>query len=397
MSSRPPVIEMPVIEGLYFRLLNSPKKINVVQGGGDAGKTVTILQVIATDLINNPKLIATVTAQDGPNLKAGALRTFQRYVEPYIGPFIRQYNISEKTYYFGNGSVLEFKSFQDEQDARGAERDILFMNEANSRPYEFFWQLQRKTRQKVYLDYNPTSSFWVHNKVIPGAEELEQSFAGKVKCFLVDHRSNPYLTAEQHQEYESMSDPDLFQVYARGKVGKIKGLIYGHFKKVSGPPQSYDRIIWGIDYGYTNDPTALTKIWCWGRKRWVQELCYRPGVSAQELKNLITGNGYQAGQTIWSEHDQHMINQLRVLGLPVYPAHKGPNSIAPRIAAVRQHEVYYFDSPNLENEIKNYKFVTVRDIATGKEVMTNLPVDAYNHLCDSAGYAIYSDSLRNRQ
>lgn len=392
-----PVKQMPVIEALYFKLLHSDKKINVVQGGGDAGKTVTILQAITIQLLNNSGWIATVTAQDGPNLSGGALRTFHRYVEPYVNQYIRVFNKSEKTFYFNNGSTIEFKAFTDEQDARGSERDILFMNEANSRPYEFFWQLQRKTRQRVYLDYNPTSSFWVHNKVIPGAEELEKSFDGRVKCILVDHRSNPYLTKEQHDEYENMSDPELFQVYARGKVGKVKGLIYGHFKKSIVAPIVYDRIVWGIDYGYTNDPTVLIKVYCHGKTRYVHELCYRPGVSAQELKNLLLANGFKNGQIIWSEHDQHMINQLRVLGLPVYPAHKGPNSIAPRIANVRQHECYYIDSPNLENEIKNYKWVTVRDLVTGKEVMTNLPVDAYNHCCDALGYAIYSDNLRNKQ
>jgi len=386
---------MTVIDPFYSKLLESDKKINIVQGGGDSGKTVSILQVLTTLLNQNENEIATVTAQDGPNLSAGALRAFQRYVLPDFQPWVKQYNKSERSYYWLNGSVLEFKSFEDEQDARGSERDYLFMNEANSRNYDFFWQLQRKTRKQVYLDFNPTASFWVHSKVAPGPEQDKQ-FRNRVKCFLVDHRQNPFLTAEQHLEYESIGDPDLFQVYARGKVGKIKGLIYGHFRPVDGPPQVFDRIIWGIDYGYTNDPTAITKVYCQGRKRWVKEICYEPGISAQQIRALLLANGWVSGQMIYSEHDTQMINQLRLLGLPIYPAIKGPNSIAPRISKVREFDCYYFGSPNMKTELENYKWMTAKDLSTGKEVMTNVPVSGYDHLMDSLGYAIYSDSFRNR-
>ncbi len=372
--------KMPVIEPLFSKLLSSQKKINVVQGGGDAGKTVTILQAISKDLIDNSGWIGTVTAQDGPNLTGGALRAFQRYVVPYMEGYINQFNKTEKTVYFKNGSILEFKAFSDEQDARGSERDILFINEANSRTYDFFWQLQRKTRKKVYLDYNPTSAFFVHNKVVPGPEQDKQ-FKGRVNCFLVDHRHNPFLTPEQHAEYENIGDPDLFQVYSRGKVGKIKGLIYGHFRPVDGPPEVFDRIIWGADWGYVNDPTAITKIWCHGRDRYVKEISYEPGITANHVKSLFLSNGWQSGQMIYVEHDTQMINQLRVLGMPVYPAIKGPNSIAARISKVREFNCYYFDSPNLKIELENYKWVTAKDLRTGAETMVNVPVAGFEHLC----------------
>lgn len=383
---------------LFEKLRSCTKKIIVVQGGGDAGKTVTILQDIATRLAENPGWIATVTAQDGPNLTGGALRAFQRYVysDPEVSTHIRQFNKQEKTYYWKNGAILEFKSFDDELDARGSERDILFMNECNSRSYQFFWQLQRKTRHKCYLDYNPTSHFWVHEKILPG-DHQEKAFINNHQFFRLDHRHNPFLTAEEHQAYEDIGDPDLFRVYARGLTGKVKGLIFGHFREVQALPAIFDRIIWGIDYGYTNDPTVLMKVYCWGRHRYAQEILYKPGdVTPQELKDALLSNGFEPGQMIYSEADPNMINQLRLLGMPIFPAIKGPGSRIAGISKVRQYECFYYQSPHFKGELGSWKWVEAVDQATGKEIITNQPMDGNDHACDATRFAIYSDSFKHR-
>lgn len=383
---------------LFPKLLNCPKRIIVCQGGGDALKTTTILQVLAVKAIREPGSIITVEGEDIPNLKAGALRTFQRWVisDPQIASYITDYNKSDRVYTFKGGSIIEFKSFDDEQDARGSERDYLYMVEANSRPYSMFWQLQRKTRKQIFMCYNPTSRFWAHDKLTDEAT-ADKQFHGKVQLYITDHRHNPFLTPEEHQAYEDISDPDMFQVYARGRTGKIKGLIFGHFQKVYMFPEKVERIIWGIDYGYTNDPTALVKIGIDGRKRYCKECTYEPGIPSQGIKDALIINGFQDGQLIYSEHDPNIINQLRIMGLPVYPAIKGPGSIAAGISKVKEFECFYTsDSVNFEKEIFNWKWMSAQDIVTGKEVMTNVPIDAWNHCCDATRGAIYTDSFRHR-
>lgn len=383
---------------LFSLLLDNPKRIIILQGGGDALKTTTALQVLAVKAIREPGSIITVEGEDIPNLKAGALRTFQRWVisDPEIDSYITDYNKSDRIYTFKGGSIIEFKSYDDEQDARGSERDYLYMVEANSRPYSMFWQLQRKTRKQVIACYNPTSRFWAHDKLIDQAT-ADKQFKDKVQLYIVDHRHNPFLTQEEHDAYENISDPDMFDVYARGKTGKIKGLIFGHFKKIDKLPTEADRIIWGIDYGYTNDPTALVKIAVAGRKRYCKECSYQPGLSAKEIRDLLLLNGWQEGQPIYSEADPNIINQLRQLSLPALPAIKGPGSLAASISKVKEFECYYTaDSTNFEKEINTWKWTTAEDVITGKEVMTNIPVDAWNHLCDGARYAIYTDTFRYR-
>lgn len=383
---------------LFPLLINCQKRIIVCQGGGDALKTTTILQTLAVKAIREPGSIITVEGEDIPNLKAGALRTFQRWVisDKEINSYITDYNKSDRVYTFKGGSIIEFKSFEDEQDARGAERDYLYMVEANSRPYNMFWQLQRKTRKQIFACYNPTSAFWCHEKLL-NEETADKQFKGKVQLYITDHRHNPFLTQEEHDAYENISDPDMFMVYARGKTGKIKGLIFGHFRKIERLPEQCDRIIWGIDYGYTNDPTALVKIAVQGRKRFCKECSYEPGLSAGQIRDLLLLNGWQEGQPIYSEADPNIINQLRQLSLPALPAIKGPGSLAASISKVKEFECFYTaDSPNFEKEVNTWKWTTAEDVVTGKEVMTNIPVDAWNHLCDGTRYAIYTDTFRYR-
>lgn len=376
---------------LFTKLREQEQKIAILQGGGDAGKTVTALQYLAIDSIENKNSITTVTGQDLPNLKRGALVSFRRYVYPEISAYVKTFNIAESTFHFYNGSIIEFKSFKDELDARGSERDNLFMNEANSQTWSMFWQLQRKTRRKVIIDYNPTAPFWAHTNLIDGGEK---QFAGKWKLYITDHRHNPFLSADEHEMYENISDPDLFNVYSRGLTGKLKGLICGHFKQIERMPDC-DRYVWGIDYGYTNDPTAIVKIGIKGRARYMLECCYTAGLSAQHIKQIFINNGWNHSQPIYSEHDAEMILQLRKLGMPVSQAKKGPGSLVAGLAKLREYECYYIGA-NFHTEVITYKYITAKDLLTGKEILTNEPMDGSDHLISAGRYGVYTDSFVNR-
>lgn len=404
---------------LYPKIINCTKKNLVLQGGTSSAKTVTTLQALGTIATQQPKKLITITAQDLPTLKKGALRDFQSFVESdrEIESHIQRYNKSDYTYTYKNKTQIEFTAFDTEQKAKGSRRDYLYGNECNGIPWKIFWQLQRRTRIRTIVDYNPNAPFWVHEKLLSGKDrEFPRE---RVQLYITDHRHNPFLTQDEHDSIENISDPELHRVYARGLTGKITGLIFGHFKKCKqedcpyikrNSPEyfnavkimgqaavdkiTYDRIIWGIDYGYTNDETAVMKIWVQGRKRWCKEICYQTGLPAETLATLITSNGYEEGQQIYSEVDAGMINQLRILGLPASPAIKGPGCEIARIAKVREHECFYFDSPNFEAELLMYKWVMAVDMATGKDIMTNQPVKGWDHLCDAFAYADYTDSFR---
>lgn len=402
LKNKPPLLTGP----LFTKLESCDKKVIVIQGGGDAAKTSTILQWLAIKCIQTDNIQATVVGMSGPNLKRGAIRLFKKYVatDLQILPFLKIWNKTDKEQYFTTGSILSFVSFEDDEEkARGAENDYVFINEANLLSYNLFWQLQRKCRKKILLDYNPTFAFWAHAKLIKGGEK---QFEGKVQRYIVDHRHNPFLTEDEHQAYEDISDPEMFKVYARGETGQTKGAIF-RFKKVDKVPlkQVVDEkgniteaeldFGFGIDIGYTTDKTAIVKVWMNGKDHYYKELLYKcnddiqteinendikddrgnPQTVEGYIKKILVANGLTTSTLIWGDHDKNMSTKLRRIGVPYRMAKKGPGSITASISSVKRFNGYYVDSPNLENELKTYIFETVVDILTGNEVTTGEPVD----------------------
>lgn len=407
-------------------LMECKKKIVVCQGGGDSLKTTSILQNLSLKHTQEPRIKTTVTGRDLPKIKGGPLETWNRYAKPDVVPYMHKWNESSLTAYFKNYGAMEFKAFEDEDDATGSERDYLFCNEIPMMPYMMFWQLQRKTNRQVFVDYNPTSRFWIHERVLPFNEDgtpnpnQEPEFKDQVALFITDHRHNPFLTEARHRSYELIKDPELFKVYARGKTGKTRGLIYGHMKKMSSWEETtvdgvlyingvkVDRVCWGIDYGYTNDPTAIVKIMICGRVRYIRECAYTPGLSAEQIEAVFIAYGWTDEELIHCDIDNRveagatdMTNQLRMKGLPAYPAVK---AVAPGIAKVREMECYYYSDSkcsadpaisNYEKEVTSYRFMEGDDVITGKVIMLNRPEDTgWDHLMAATRYGIYSDTFR---
>jgi len=194
---------------------NSLADIVVNQGGTSSGKTYSILQNLFLHAIEDDNQVITIVGQDIPNLKVGALRDAQTILEhsEILQEFIADYNKSDRIYYFVNGSIMEFKSYEDAQDAKSGKRDYLFINEANGITKEIFDELYIRTKRKTYVDYNPNIEFWVHHELI-----------GKphVQLIISDHRHNPFLDDKIHEKIEAIEDAELWKVYARGLTGKLE-------------------------------------------------------------------------------------------------------------------------------------------------------------------------------
>lgn len=382
---------------LYEITKNCKKKYAVHQGGTSSGKTYAILQVLFTKAIENPSIVITCVGQDIPNLKLGAMRMAQQIYgdSAELKKFVKgDFNLSDRRYNFKNGSILEFTAFDDEQDAKSGKRDILFINEANGVPYSVAWQLMirtisRKIIPQVYIDYNPTTSFWVHKKLI-GRPNVEY--------IISDHRHNPFLSEDQHNEIEGIEDKDLWWVYARGRTGDIKGIIYPNWKEVDLLPDVFNEEIWAIDYGYTVDPTAIVKMRFVNPKSiYVKEITYYPGLSEHAIVEAMINQGFEPGMPFYSEHDPDKVAQLRSLGIPVWMAEKGPGSIKNGIMKVKQFDVFYTsDSHNIREERAGYKWQEVLSYDGSGSNIVNLPDPKYRakHLLDAIKYGVYSHFFR---
>lgn len=383
---------------LYWANLAANEKIVVNQGGTSSGKTEAIMRVLFTIAIIRRNYVITVISNTVTKLKEDALRIAKNVARiQEVKYFIKDYNSTDRTYTFVNDSIIEFKSFEDEEQAKGGKRHILFINEATRIPYMIFYQADLRTKVRTYIDYNPTSSFWCHDKVINcpvdtrGRKEFDS-----VKVIRSWHVHNPYLSDAEHDRIERIGDKDLFKVYARGLTGKLRGTIYSNWEEVEEFPWT-DGVIWYVDWGFsekeTADPTAS------GRVAFkppdsefdfvFDELCYARGLPVSELAKLIWAAGYKTGQPCYCDHSVEGIRELRLNGIAAFPFAKGPGSIIAGVLFMRSKKVAYTRrSDNIRMETRKYKFLEIDGI------VTNSPIDEYNHHMDGTRGACHTHSLK---
>jgi phage terminase large subunit len=353
---------------------NSLSDIVINQGGTSSGKTYSILQNLFLYAIEDHNQVITIVGQDIPNLKVGALRDAQTIVEnsEILQSFIADYNKSDRIYYFVNGSIMEFKSYDDAQDAKSGKRDYLFINEANGITKDIFDELYIRTKRKTYLDYNPNTEFWVHYELI-----------GKpnVELIISDHRHNPFLDDKIHEKIEAIDDSELWKVYARGLTGKLEGVIFRDYNVISNVSTDAKLIGYGLDFGFTNDPSALIAVYSQSGELVLDELIYEKGLLNVKISDKMRELSV-SGRIIADSAEPKSISELQGYGWNVEPASKGRDSIKQSINILKRYKLNVTQrSHNLKNELNNYKWKQNRD---GR--LENEPVDFLNHSIDAVRY-----------
>ena len=364
---------------LYRSNYESTADIIVNQGGTSSGKTYAILQVLFS-LAINAECTTTVVGQDIPNLKVGALRDALDIInaDEAILQQLVFYNRSERVLSFRNGSIIEFNSYDNEQDAKSGKRDYLFVNEANGIPYNVFEQLSLRTRQKVFIDYNPDTSFWVHDKVIP----LENT-----ELIISDHRHNPFLTDKTRAKIEALKDKDedLWKVYARGRTGRVEGLVLKKWYVTTESFIDKELIGYGIDFGFTNDPTAMIEVRMQDGELWIKEVIYDTGLTNQDISNRMDIADISRGTLIVADSaEPKSIEELRRLRWTVDGVKKGKDSIMFGINLLKGYTINVdATSKNLIKELEQYRWKVDKN---GDSL--NVPIDNYNHAIDALRYII---------
>ena len=354
---------------------NAETDIIINQGGTSSGKTYSILQNLFLHAIENDRCIITVAGQDIPNLKVGPIRDAHNIVDNTEGlsNYILEYNKSDRVFTFVNGSIIEFKSYDDAQDAKQGKRDYLFLNEANGVDKIIWDELYIRTKKKSYIDYNPNNEFWVHTDLI-----------GKPNVTLIisDHRHNTFLDQKIHDKIEAIDDPELYKVYARGLTGKLEGVIFRDYNVVSGVSPDAKLIGYGLDFGFSNDPTALVALYSQSGELIIDELIYERGLLNIRISDLMRELGVN-GRIVADSAEPKSIAELGAYGWQIEGAKKGPDSIRQSINTLKRYKLNVTQrSSNLKKELNGYKWKQNKD---GK--LDNEPVDFLNHAIDALRYA----------
>jgi phage terminase large subunit len=354
---------------------NADTDIIINQGGTSSGKTYSILQNLFLHAIENDRCIITVAGQDIPNLKVGPIRDAHNIVDNTEGlnNYILEYNKSDRVFTFVNGSIIEFKSYDDAQDAKQGKRDYLFLNEANGVDKIIWDELYIRTKKKSYIDYNPNNEFWVHTELI-----------GKPNVTLIisDHRHNTFLDQKIHDKIEAIDDPELYKVYARGLTGKLEGVIFRDYNVVNGVDPDAKLIGYGLDFGFSNDPTALVALYSHSGELIIDELIYDRGLLNIRISDLMRELGVN-GRIVADSAEPKSIAELGAYGWQIEGAKKGPDSIRQSINTLKRYKLNVTQrSSNLKKELNGYKWKQNKD---GK--LDNEPVDFLNHAIDALRYA----------
>ena len=364
---------------LYHSNYKSKADVIVNQGGTSSGKTYAILQVLFSKAIKDSCII-TVVGQDIPNLKVGAFRDALDIInaDPAIRQQIFHYNKGDRVFTFNNQSIIEFKSYDNEQDAKSGKRDYLFVNEANGIPYNVFEQLNLRTRKQTYLDYNPDASFWVHDKVIP----LESS-----ELIISDHRHNPFLSDKIREKIEALKDKDLdlWKVYARGRTGRIEGLVLRKWFVTNEDFSDKKLIGYGLDFGFSNDPSSLIEVRMQDGELWVKEMIYDTAMTNSDISHRMEALNVSRGSLIVADSSEpKSIEELRRMRWTIDGVKKGADSIMFGINLLKGYKInVHSSSKNLIKELEQYKWKVDK---SGKSL--NVPIDNYNHAIDALRYLV---------
>lgn len=363
---------------LFEENYNATAHTVVNQGGTNSGKTFAIIQVLFKLAYEQPKQVITIVGQDIPNIKSGVLRDALNICSSskQLMAKVKSYNKSERLFEFKNGTIVEFKSYSDAQDAKSGKRDYLFVNEANGISWDIYSELALRTRKRIYIDYNPNVNFWVHEQLLgqPG-----------VQLIISDHRHNPFVESDTRKKIESLknTDPERWKVYARGLTGKVSGLVLDNWHICESIPQGARLVAAGLDFGFTNDETGCIQVYKQNGELWVEELIYETGLTNPDISRKLTDTGVSKGTEIIADSaEPKSIEELRRMGWRVTPARKGADSIKISIDILKRYRLNITrKSINLREELGRYKWKAGR---TGR--ILNEPEDKWNHLIDPLRY-----------
>lgn len=357
------------------------KRIRIVAGGSSASKTISILiwciKRAQFPPDKTPELIS-IVSETFPHLRRGSMRDFLLIMEEQKAFKPERWNKTDCIYTFESGSKIEFFSADQPGKVRGPRRDILFINECNNITYETYTQLEIRTKKIIWLDYNPVSEFWVYTDIIP---TMEHDF------LTLTYKDNEALDSQIVQAIESRKgNKNWWKVYGLGELGMTEGVIYSHFLPIDEIPPDARLVRYGLDFGYTNDPSAIVAIYQWNNAYIWDEILYRKGLSNKDISDILV-NADKA-LVVADSAEPKSIDELKSYGVTVLASQKGQGSVLQGIQYVQDQKIYVTKrSTNIWREQRNYLWLTDKE---GKIV--NEPTPFMNHLMDAGRYGM--ESLR---
>lgn len=325
------------------------QRIRAVAGGTSAGKTISILQLLIDEAqTDTHPTLTSVVSESFPHLRRGAMKDFLHIMQEH-GYFIDDsWSKSEFTYVFPSGSKIEFFSADQASKVRGPRRDRLFLNECNNVPYEAYDQLVVRTKEYIWLDWNPTSEFWFYTAVIDQRSDVD--------FCTVTYKDNEALSDSIVYDIESHRENKAWwQVYGLGQLGEIKSRIYTDWQIIDRIPHEARLERRGLDFGFSRDPAVLIDLYYFNGGYIVDELAYSVGMFNRQIADLIQNQKNPYALCIGDSAEPKSIAEMSEMGINIIGAEKGAGSRNQGIRYVQEQRVSVTKrSLNIIKSYRNY-------------------------------------------
>ena len=368
---------------VFRHLEESDKRIVIEQGGTRSGKTYNILMwLIFGYCLKNKGKIISICRKTYPSLRATSMRDFFDILKQYDLYDEKIHNKSNSEFRL-NGNLIEFISLDQPQKVRGRKRDLLYINEANELYFEDWQQLIFRTTERAILDYNPSDEFhFIYDKIKPRDD---------TDFFITTYKDNPFLDKSIVKEIERLKDidPNYWKIYGLGEVGSSQSLIF-RINECDEVPTDATFVSYGMDYGFTNDPTTLVGIWKQGDELYLKELLFRTGMTNKDINDTLRELNIGRSEIYGDSSEPKTIEELYRFGWNIKPATKGQGSVNIGIDMMKRYKLNVTkNSVNMIKEFRNYKWSEDKN---GN--VLNSPVDMFNHTIDAVRYALYDKLSR---
>lgn len=362
------------------KIFELKKRIRAVAGGTSASKTISIL-VWLIDYCQTKQSrnkLASVVSESYPHLEKGAMFDFENIMKDRGYWNDSRWNATKHVYSFETGNKLEFLSVDTYGKAHGPRRDVLFLNEANNLSYLIADQLITRTREIIWLDWNPSEEFWFYTDML--------SIRNDVDFITLTYLDNEALDQITKQEIEShKNNKRWWQVYGLGQLGEVEGRIYTGWGLLDEIPPEARLARYGLDFGYSNDPTACDAVYRWNNSFIFDEVIHQKKLSNKDIADILLNRDERA-LVIADSAEPKSIDEIRSYGVSIIPSRKGKDSVNQGIQYLQDQKCFITKrSINTLKEYRNYVWLTDKE-----GVIINTPSPIWNHHMDDIRYAVES-------
>jgi len=319
-----------------------------------------------------------VISESYPHLKDGAIKDFKEIMLDRNYWNDNRWNGTEHTYTFETRTVIKFTSMDKIGKAHGPRRDVLFLNEANYLPYNIADQLITRTKKFVFMDWNPTTEFWYYTEMEGRRDDID---------FLkLTYLDNEALSEEERKEIEAHKhNKAWWNVYGLGNLGEIEGIIYKSWRQLDEIPHEARLERRWLDFGYTNDPSAIGEVYYYNGGWILNELLYRKGMSNKQLADFLNSLEKPETTVVADSAEPKSIDEISSYGLNIVPSQKGKDSVNTGIQLIQDQPISTTKkSVNIIKEQRNYLWMQDKN---GKILNQPDPACADHHM-DGIRYAL---------